>query len=120
MSPTTPRKRAPRKTVRANDTDDNLEAAPASLTVGYDPTTALQMSPEVVDDTCDSDAIDAEIRLKAYELFLARGGMSGDELADWFEAETQVRLAREASARQGLRASAAESLGATDQPSSAL
>ena len=31
------------------------------------------------------------IAARAYELFLARGGQGGDELADWLEAERQVK-----------------------------
>lgn len=31
-----------------------------------------------------------EIAARAYELFLARGGQHGDDLADWFRAEAEV------------------------------
>ena len=31
------------------------------------------------------------IRARAYELFLARGGMHGNDLADWFIAERELR-----------------------------
>jgi hypothetical protein len=46
------------------------------------------------------DELDTTIRRRAYELFLARGGMSGDELTDWFEAERQVRSQRDVAAEQ--------------------
>ncbi len=31
-----------------------------------------------------------QIRLRAYELFLARGGAHGDDLADWLRAEREL------------------------------
>lgn len=31
-----------------------------------------------------------EIAARAYELFLARGGQQGDDLADWFRAEAEL------------------------------
>ena len=34
------------------------------------------------------------IRIRAYELFLARGATHGDDLADWFTAERELRRAR--------------------------
>ena len=34
------------------------------------------------------------IRLRAYELFLARGATHGDDLADWLIAESELRGAR--------------------------
>lgn len=34
------------------------------------------------------------IRVRAYELFLQRGAAHGDDLADWFSAERELRAAR--------------------------
>jgi hypothetical protein len=34
------------------------------------------------------------IRLRAYELFLARGATHGNDLADWLNAERELRGAR--------------------------
>jgi hypothetical protein len=34
------------------------------------------------------------IRVRAYELFLGRGGAHGDDLADWLEAERELLGAR--------------------------
>ena len=31
-----------------------------------------------------------EIRLRAYEIYLERGGLSGDELDDWLQAKRQL------------------------------
>jgi DUF2934 family protein len=33
-----------------------------------------------------------EIRAHAYEMFVARGGVHGDDLADWFAAENNLRV----------------------------
>lgn len=38
-----------------------------------------------------------EIRRRAYELYLARGGVGGDDLSDWLEAERIVRTRRASS-----------------------
>ncbi len=32
-----------------------------------------------------------QIRLRAYEIFMARGGTNGNEVSDWLEAERQLR-----------------------------
>jgi hypothetical protein len=31
-----------------------------------------------------------EIRLRAYQIFMARGGADGNDWSDWFEAEQQL------------------------------
>jgi hypothetical protein len=33
-----------------------------------------------------------EIRNRAYEIYMARGGAPGDELEDWLQAERELRL----------------------------
>jgi len=42
------------------------------------PSAVLQLSP-------------AAIAVRAYDLFLARGGTHGDDLADWLQAEAELR-----------------------------
>lgn len=37
---------------------------------------------------------DHEIRIRAYELYLERGGHAGDPLADWLRAESELTSAR--------------------------
>jgi hypothetical protein len=39
----------------------------------------------------DPGVSDSEIRLRAYEIYLARGGSDGDPVADWLAAERQLR-----------------------------
>ena len=36
-------------------------------------------------------SLDEEIRLRAYELYLERGGRPGDEHEDWISAEREIR-----------------------------
>ncbi|MGH7618109.1 MAG: DUF2934 domain-containing protein [Gemmatimonadaceae bacterium] len=36
------------------------------------------------------EGLDAEIRRRAYDLFVARGSADGSDLADWLEAERDV------------------------------
>jgi len=38
-----------------------------------------------------------EIRIRAYELYLLRGGADGDDLSDWLEAERLVRSSQRSS-----------------------
>jgi len=42
----------------------------------------------------DSEMNIETIRLRAYELFLARGATHGNDLADWLNAERELRGAR--------------------------
>jgi len=37
-------------------------------------------------------SIRAQIELRAYEVFLARGAAHGDDLADWFKAERELNV----------------------------
>lgn len=39
----------------------------------------------------ESDALESEIRRRAYEIFLSRGERAGGDLADWLEAERVVQ-----------------------------
>lgn len=41
--------------------------------------------------TSDAEALEAEIRRRAYELYVARGRVGGDDLTDWLEAERSLR-----------------------------
>ena len=42
----------------------------------------------------DDRPSDEEIRARAYELYLERGGMGGNEVEDWLRAETELRKPR--------------------------
>ena len=35
---------------------------------------------------------EADVRLRAYELYLRRGAAPGDDLADWLQAERELKL----------------------------
>jgi hypothetical protein len=58
------------------------------------------------------DDIDEQIRHRAYELYLARGGTHGTELQDWLRAEEEIVKAREAAIDEA----SAESFPASDPP----
>ena len=40
-----------------------------------------------------------EIRLRAYEIYLERGSLSGDEIDDWLQAEREIKGSPAARAR---------------------
>lgn len=48
----------------------------------------------VVDRSTESAANEEEVRTRAYEIYLSRGGSDGDEVSDWLSAEQQVRRSR--------------------------
>jgi hypothetical protein len=58
------------------------------------------------------DDIDEQIRHRAYELYLARGGTHGTELQDWLRAEEEIVKAREAAIDEA----SDESFPASDPP----
>ena len=39
--------------------------------------------------------LEEQIRRRAYEIYMERGGASGSELDDWVQAEMEIRMARE-------------------------
>ncbi len=78
----TPRTGAPALELVSRTEDQVSTAAEPAIT---EPMAAAVAHDEVSED---------EIRRRAYEIFLARGGAGGDDLADWLEAERQIRLAR--------------------------
>lgn len=97
MSQTTPKQR-PRKTARAKETDSE-PGPPTAPDAGHDANSIPESAP-VTANPSPTHGLDTDIRRRAYELFLARGAMSGDDVADWFEAERQVRSERDATAEQ--------------------
>ncbi len=48
------------------------------------------------EDANGSNGLDGEIRRRAYEIYLSRGGIEGNDLDDWLEAERLVRSHRAA------------------------
>ena len=52
---------------------------------------SLTSVPEsTVSRTFDKPLSEAEVRARAYEIYLSRGGIDGDPVADWLAAERQV------------------------------
>jgi hypothetical protein len=57
---------------------------------------ASRISDAPVADEYDEDE---QIRARAYELYMERGGIGGDELEDWIRAEREIRARPEKQAR---------------------
>ena|SRR5438105_1063112 len=62
--------------------------------LGLDAESAALPAPTTAEPGADGTGIEAEIRIRAHEIYLSRGAFDGNHLDDWFEAERQVRLQR--------------------------
>jgi DUF2934 family protein len=89
----------PKKTRRSTGTRATTkrnDVAPPSTTdarvTTEDPAIAIERASEVTTPASDDTE---EIRRQAYDLYVARGGIGGDDLSDWLEAERIVRTRRE-------------------------
>lgn len=47
----------------------------------------------------DAQPIEEQVRLRAYELYLRRGGTDGNEMDDWLQAEADVKTGKDLEAR---------------------
>jgi Protein of unknown function (DUF2934) len=56
--------------------------------------------------------LEERIRRRAYELYVQRGNESGSELADWLQAEEEIRRAKE----EAIDEASEESFPASDSP----
>ena len=84
-----------RRSAGTRSTGKRTGTVPASMTdpraTTEDPAIAIEHSSEIA----TPPSVDMEeIRRQAYELFVARGGVGGDDLSDWLEAERIVRTRR--------------------------
>ena len=77
-----PRKSTTTKTPskRARTSKAEIGSAAPADAVGFGSNGHPAMTP------ASEASIRAQIELRAYEVFLARGGAQGDDLADWFKA----------------------------------
>jgi hypothetical protein len=62
------------------------EIGSVALAVGFGSNGHPTMAP------ASEASIRAQIEFRAYEVFLARGGAHGDDLADWFKAERELNV----------------------------
>ena len=99
MSPTntTETKKAPRKrkTAATSTEPENAAApqAPADQELAITP--SIEDGPPTPAPEAQADGFEAEeVQRAAYELYLARGGQDGNDVADWLEAERLVRQRR--------------------------
>jgi hypothetical protein len=51
-----------------------------------DSQSSMSAEPKHRENNCSTE----QIRIRAYELFMARGGCHGNDLADWFMAEREL------------------------------
>jgi len=79
------RTRAARKRPAA-EIEMPVDVAPAS-----DLAVPAPVAAPIADRELTREEVEAEIRRRAYELYLSRNGESGDDLTDWLEAERMVR-----------------------------
>ena len=63
----------------------STKAKLSGSTAPMQPETAAQEREELLDQTREQ-----EIRNRAYEIYLQRGGQPGDELGDWLQAEGEL------------------------------
>ncbi|HEU4787506.1 MAG TPA: DUF2934 domain-containing protein [Gemmatimonadaceae bacterium] len=88
----------PKKTRRSagtRSTGKRTDTVPTSVTDARATTEAPAIAIEHSSEIATPPSADAEeIRRQAYELYLARGGVGGDDLSDWLEAERIVRTRR--------------------------
>ena len=55
--------------------------------------TAARKTAEIVNGVAKAESVSEMVRMRAYYIFLARGGSHGNDLADWLAAEKEVRSA---------------------------
>jgi len=103
------RKRTTSEGANASPIDD---LRPAERVVPVPQTSEIDGPASQQLDSAAPENIEDEIRRRAYELYLSRGGANGDDLSDWLEAERLVR------SRRGPEAGHAENILASKQISS--
>jgi hypothetical protein len=57
---------------------------------GTAPSSTTPSAESTISRTHDQPLSEAEVRARAYEIYLSRGGADGDPVADWLAAERQV------------------------------
>jgi hypothetical protein len=89
-----PRKPAGRKTTRTRSGDEDPVLAIKQISDADTSTFDRSDQSYSAGKAIGSDGLDGEIRYRAYEIYLARGSVEGNDLEDWLEAERSVRSRR--------------------------
>jgi hypothetical protein len=76
--------------MRRSRKKSNVEDPSQSQEMSGRTATALETAPQSVGDTSAAGSARERIAMRAYELYLARGGGEGGALEDWLEAEREV------------------------------
>ncbi|HEX8944609.1 MAG TPA: DUF2934 domain-containing protein [Gemmatimonadaceae bacterium] len=84
--PTTRGSRSARKTTQSTEASSASATSPRTEEPAIPVERASELSPGP-----QGEDLEAEIRRRAYEIYLSRGGQEGDHVADWLEAERMVR-----------------------------
>lgn len=82
-----PRLRKNRKNVPATETPENVPDSRETITALED--APPETAPQAVGDTSAASADRERVAMRAYELYLARGGGEGSALDDWLAAERE-------------------------------
>ena len=105
MSTAKPRKTSTRGTARKRTGADGAastespigDARPIDAAPNADASIEITTAVDLPSANFRPDETEQEIRIRAYELYLSRGGADGDDLSDWLEAERIVRSSRQRS-----------------------
>ena len=84
----------PRKARAGRKASSKPAADQSPTTTGLNETPALSIQQASELGSPNDGPIEEEIRRRAYELYLQRGGGEGNDLSDWLEAERLVRNSR--------------------------
>ena len=86
----------PRRTTRAADANGSGVACPGDISAAD---TLPPWPPATAGSAIDGEPSREEIAMRAYEIFLARGGEPGGQEEDWLLAERELRARRRTHAK---------------------
>jgi hypothetical protein len=78
------------KAIRANDSATPKKRSRKAKTENGNGTQAVTTSPDFAQESQGSPVLEEKIRMRAYELYLQRGGTGGSPEQDWLQAQKEV------------------------------